>query len=217
MKSIYKFYESTLYILIFILFVFPTFFSQNTSEVFSWNFDFIHLFYIILSVFICIFSYRYKIKPDTKKTNKTITKILFSFVSLILLICSYTILNSIAFAIDKIGTEKILINKPNGLLQWIFCIAQFFSLAFFEESIYRVYLADGLLHIFESNKIYIKIISEIFALICFSLGHLYMGIFSVLNAAIAYVILRALYKKTDSIIYSVVVHFIYNLLVLIFA
>ena len=116
------------------------------------------------------------------------------------------------------GTEsKFTIEKPDSTLAWFFCILNFAAAAFYEEVIYRFYLTDALLSMI-SKKSSAKVwmwICEIFTGLCFAAAHLYLGIFSAVNAALAHVILRGCYKKSEIIWFCVFAHFFYNVISLI--
>lgn len=142
-------------------------------------------------------------------------KLIYSLLTFICLFLLYFLINFIAFLTFKTKIETSSILKPQNFSQWVFCILNFFTAAFFEEIIYRLYLPDGFTKLFEKNSKLIIILSEIIALVFFALGHLYLGIFSVINAGGAYLLLRALYKKTNSIFYSIIIHFLYNLIIII--
>ena len=60
------------------------------------------------------------------------------------------------------------------------------------------------------NKITQIYIPEIITIILFALGHKYLGIFAVINACIACVILRICYIKTKNIFAGTIAHFMYN-------
>ncbi|MCF0126639.1 MAG: CPBP family intramembrane metalloprotease [Clostridia bacterium] len=62
----------------------------------------------------------------------------------------------------------------------------------------------------------VEIDCEIISLILFALGHIYLGLLAVINAAFAYFILRLCYKKTGSLIPGITAHFIYNILQLVY-
>ncbi len=112
-------------------------------------------------------------------------------------------------------TNNIEVVLPDSVISWIFCILDFFLAAFYEEIIYRFYLTDGFVHFFrQPNKILIYF-SEILTLFLFSIGHLYLGWISVLNAAVAHVILRLTYKSCKSILPGFLAHFFYNIISLI--
>ena len=106
----------------------------------------------------------------------------------------------------------------NTSIFWhIFQVFGIFIYAFYEENMYRSFLPLSLeinLEFITKTKNHLKLIfaiCEILALLLFSFGHLYMGIFAVLNAFFAGIALRFLVWKTKSVFPSTIIHFIYNL------
>ena len=105
---------------------------------------------------------------------------------------------------------------PAGFSQWLFCIITFAVSAVYEETIYRFYFTDALTRLVhaDSNKIILNF-CELAGLLVFAFAHLYLGVPAVINAAIAHLILRILYKKTGLIWNCVLIHFVYNIISLI--
>ena len=137
--------------------------------------------------------------------------IVFSLITLILLFGNGFLWQWIA----KSPSTKLDYSK--SIFVHLFQIVGMGLYAFYEETMYRNYL-QGLISKFLENMVKSPIkekfrffVAEILSLLLFAFGHLYMGIFAVLNALIAGIILRFLVIKTKSIFPSSIVHFIYNL------
>ena len=101
--------------------------------------------------------------------------------------------------------------------------------AFFEEVIYRFYIPFGIKNflfrkVFDENqsKSYtifeksILLFIEIVTMLIFSFSHKYLGIFSVVNAAVAHLVLRFSFIRSKSLIPSTLAHFFYNFVSLMF-
>lgn len=139
----------------------------------------------------------------------------------IYLLSVFLILTAISFIIQKAGTlipgkntEHFAgkITKPSDGKSFLFCIFNFLFSAFYEESLYRFFLPEALLFLtrnFKDKKM-VTIDCEIVACMLFALGHIYLGILSVINAALAYIVLRICYKKTESLLPGTIAHFLYN-------
>jgi membrane protease YdiL (CAAX protease family) len=91
--------------------------------------------------------------------------------------------------------------------------------AFFEEIVYRFYLPQAMKDIFVKGKydtsrksFWLSILCETAALVLFSLGHIYLGLFGFLNALVCGAALRVCMLRTKSVWVSFVVHSAYNFL-----
>ncbi len=91
--------------------------------------------------------------------------------------------------------------------------------AFYEEILYRQYFPD-ILKKFSNNRSlqeHKKIqkitnyLSEAVPLLCFALGHRYLGILGVANAFVSGIFLRRCLIKTGSVWYSFTAHCLYNI------
>lgn len=210
--------EIILFFLILIFFIVPpiTYVFFNTVNTIEFNNSLISPFLLVqflLTLFLYIF---YK---EKNKDPLSISKLFFRIILPSTFTLSFLFFISLIFKYISIKTEGNISNidifKPDTFVLWILCIINFFISAFYEEIIYRFYLSDFILNFLKTKKIYIKIIIEAFVLILFALAHLYSGWLSVLNAAIAHIILRLCYKFTGSIFPGVLAHFVYNIISLI--
>ena len=117
--------------------------------------------------------------------------------------------------IAGLNQEKIQLQK--SVFYQLFQIFGILVYAFYEEAMYRYFLPTSIgknLSIIsksENSQKWIFTLSEIIALLLFSFGHLYMGIFAVLNGFFAGIALRFLVWKSKSVFPSTIIHFIYNL------
>lgn len=186
---------------------------QNFNQ---WNFPFSQM----LSAFFALFIYLFYWEKSDEKINKTvflITKLFPGILCLCLLFCSALLLKGLTFIVKNpfwTGNQEVLL--PGNFIEYLFCILGFVFAAFYEEVIYRFYLPEILIS-FVFKKIGKKsalILSEVLALIIFSLAHLYLGGFAVINAIAGHCILRLCFKKSKSLWPGFTAHFIYNLLIL---
>lgn len=112
--------------------------------------------------------------------------------------------------IESNMTKILLPSTMNGWLNFIFGTI---AAAFFEEVIYRMYLPEAMGHFIVGHPKIPRILPEIIALLLFSFGHIYLGIFGFLNAFLCGIVLRRCILKTHAIWFSFIPHAIYNFLV----
>lgn len=204
--------EIIIFSLIILFCIIPPFFvtSENiTPDAFSvWNFPLQKTFFFIFSLSLYFYY--------DNKQNSTLSKIqyfLIFFITLLFLFINSFLTDFFAKLFVEKKDDLFLIQKPSDFKSILFCILNFFFAAFYEETIYRFYFPE-ILYIFfqkmQNNKIKF-FICETIPCVCFALAHLYLGIFSVINAVIAHIILRVCYKKSNSIFTNSLVHFSYNI------
>ena len=209
--------DIAVFLLIIILFIVPPLFvvslSSENSFFSGWGFPWYQLLLAFLSIVLLFFYYE---KSD--KRTLIVFPLLFTFGMLfsISLFCRFL---SEIFA-DNPGAVRLdaaSVTRPAGFAQWLFCLINFFCAAFYEEVLYRFYFSDALLALISRKKTwrFTWIICEVLGLLCFAFAHLYLGWISVLNAALAHVILRFSYKKFGKLWPCVASHFIYNVISLI--
>lgn len=206
--------DTAVFLLIVFLFIVPPFFAESVSPakpLFSgWTFPWYQLVLAFLGLLILFFYYE-----KSSRRTLIVFPVLFTFGMLfsVSLFCRF--LSEIFIMNDGLSPELVL--KPEGFLQWIFCLIHFFCAAFYEEVLYRFYFSDALYGLITRKKSFCLawILCEAAGLLCFAFAHLYLGWISVLNAALAHVFLRLCYKRTGKIWPCVASHFIYNVISLI--
>lgn len=194
-----------------LFFVVPPFFasgdSLSSSAFEKWNFPFQQLIFALTGVILYFFygqsrSYWLKIFPA-----------LISF-GILLSVSLFVKFISVLFPVKQVQMNVIL---PSSVVSWIFCLLNFLFAAFYEEIVYRMYFPDGLIdllqHLITGKKL--NIICEIAGCLVFALAHIYMGVYAVINAFFAHIVLRFCYKKCGSIWYGFAAHFAYNVVSLI--
>lgn len=120
-------------------------------------------------------------------------------------LCSYI------FQPEAPQTHLLLPHTAVGIIN---CIIGTVCAVFYEEVLYRLYLPTAALRLF--GKKY-RLLCEGGAVVLFSLGHLYLGIFGCLNALVAGIALRRCMIKTESLVPPFGVHLLYNALMLAFS
>lgn len=204
--------DIAVFLLIIFLFIVPPFLAQTVSQarpLFSgWTFPWYQILFALLSILILVFYYE---KNDRR------TLIVFPVLFTCGMLFSSSLFCRFLSEITGVFDGELVVTKPDGLVQWLFCFLNFLCAAFFEEVIYRFYFIDQLFSLITRRKIWpaSRIICEILGLLCFAFAHLYMGWISVLNAAIAHVFLRLCYKRIGKLWACVLSHFIYNVISLI--
>ena len=201
--------------LILTIFVLPPIFTTESPTLGFVEFNLFHFcIYGFLGIYCFIrsknFSENCKISENQHKSNFS-KVLLLSIITLILLFGNGFLWQWIAKSpITKLDYSK-------SIFIHLFQIVGMGLYAFYEENMYRNYLQGLISRVLENivkspiNKKSVFFVAELSALLLFAFGHLYMGIFAVLNALIAGIILRFLVIKTKSIFPSSIVHFIYNL------
>lgn len=214
MKLHSKITDFIIFLLIFIIILLPPFFAQplisNNSHLAFFYFPLQNLILFIISLEIYIF---YKEKQTKKSEHYFFYKFLFPFTT------TFGILLFISFIFKAISllafeNDSSLVIKPDNFTTWFFAILSFILSAFLEEVIYRFYcplIFKKFLSKIKNNKI-VFILSEGFALILFAFAHYYLGIFSVINAALAHIILRICFAKTKDILPGFISHSLYNVI-----
>ncbi|MBC6713622.1 CPBP family intramembrane glutamic endopeptidase [Treponema sp. Marseille-Q3903] len=198
--------EIIIFSAIFFLFVVPPLFAKNVfeSNLFSvWNFPVNQLILAFFGGIILFFYY----EKDKKKPFLIFFPVIYTFG---LLFSGSLFIKYISILIGE--SPAIDIKMPSSFTGWLWCILNFSCAAFFEEVIYRFYIIDELEYLL---KYKINIVCEIVGCLLFAFAHLYMGWISVLNAAIAHIILRMCYVKNHRLWQCVASHFIYNVISLI--
>jgi membrane protease YdiL (CAAX protease family) len=214
MKRLYIFFEILIFFLICAFIIFPPFFTPritDISQVFTWTFPWAQAGFAVFCIVLYFF---------TRKIFCSSKKFFYpSMLCLAILICSALILKFIS---AKTGSSTALPTKtylPQTALEGLFCFLTFLFGAVYEEIIYRYYFTDALKRLLGYTKMpdgrVMFFITEGLGLLVFAFAHLYMGPLSVVNAAIAHVVLRILYKKTGLIWNSVLIHFVFNIISLI--
>jgi membrane protease YdiL (CAAX protease family) len=213
MKKLYRCFEIAI---IFLLLVLPTFFvDYQPSTSFTPRFSLLNFVQLIIILLLC---YQYlttaygdtyiPLKQKKEKRNISIKKcFLYAFIAFILLCAINLFLNLIAYIYPNFCEEQITKTDFKFSAVSFFLLAlQFIISAFYEESVYRLFLPESLIKLFPRFYTFI----EFFVVLAFSLGHRYLGILAVINAFLSGIVLRLLFIKTKTIIPGAAVHIIYN-------
>ena len=216
MKKHYFLYELSLNLLIFFLWIAPSFiFHGNSETVFSkWNFPAQNIVLTLAAVLVCIIELKLNDEKNFHFQNKTELslpkKILISLICLIFL---YALSVAFQLAGNFIGIKADAkeIAVPKDFAATVFCALTFLFSASFEELIFRFYEPYSL------NKLLAKvqnqhkyIFAEFLTAVLFSVCHIYLGLLAVLNAFFAHFIFRFCLKRTGKLLYPIAIHFLYN-------
>ena len=191
-----------------------------------------NLSHFVIAVFIFVF-YKKSVENDEQISTKILKYLIYFVVIFILLfgisfICNFSaqkLLNSE----NSFVNSQVFVENPQGFFDFLICIFNLLFAAFFEEVIYRFYIPFGIKNflfrkVFDENqsKSYtifeksILLFIEIVTMLIFSFSHKYLGIFSVVNAAVAHLVLRFSFIRSKSLIPSTLAHFFYNFVSLMF-
>ena len=216
MKIHSKAVKITVFSVVFLFFILPPLFNtKSPSLVFSsWSFPLIQLILFFLSLLLlyidgCLFF-------DLKSQKGSLSyRLIFPAVFCLCLLFSISFLiNGLSIIISH-NTIQEEITRPSNFKEWIFCVLTFFFSAFYEESIYRFFLPESIKSFFltckPSLQKYLIYTGEICTALLFAFSHRYAGLFSVINALLAHIVLRLCLKKTGSVYAGFTAHFIYNI------
>lgn len=208
--------EIVIFLTIFFLFIalplgiqFKNSLSPDFSE---WSFPLAQMAMSFVCVLLLLFYYE---KKNT--TAPIILKVFPVIMTFGLLFCVSLLCKALSLVVNQDSNIAAVVVKPQSFVQWLFCILTFLFAAFNEEVIYRFYFSDKLNQLL-SMKIkwrWIWILCEVAGCALFAFAHFYLGWISVLNAALAHIILRVCYKKSGRLWPCVASHFIYNIVSLI--
>ena len=204
--------DIAVFLLIIFLFIVPPFFTSAVSDakpLFSgWGFPWYQILLALLAGLLLFYYYE-----KSGRRTLIIFPVLFTFGMLfaVSLFCRFLA------EVTGLNDGEIIVAKPDGLLQWISCLVNFFCAAFYEEVLYRFYFIEQLFLLVTRKKEWrtSRILCEALGLLCFAFAHLYLGWISVLNAALAHIFLRLCLKKFGKLWPCVASHFIYNVISLI--
>ena len=218
-----KFHQLFTLFIILVFLVFPPIFVSQTqvSEIqgYTQNFNRFSVFTIVTSLIWCIFLYFYSEKKEEKLTKNSLRITLLTFI-LIFYISFIVEQVSIYFGLEN-SNQKIIMSLQEKILNSI----QIVLLCIYEEILYRMYLCDSFKKVFSFvteklfnkndffNKNFIETISIFLVAILFAFAHLYNGIMTVLFAFLASLVFSLVYKKTKNIIFPIISHILYNMLI----
>ena len=218
-----KFHQLFTLFIVLVFLVFPPIFMTQHNEIenqtYSQNFNRFSIFTIVISLIWSIFLFFYTEKKEEKLTRSSLRISLLSFIIIFYISCIFQQV-SIFFNIN-FDNQKIVISSTEKILNSI----QIIFLCIYEEVLYRMYLYLSFKKIFSyiSNKFFTKniifqkkveeLVSTFVVAILFALAHLYSGIIHVMFAFLASLVFSIVYKKTKNIIFPIISHVLYNMLI----
>ena len=218
-----KFHQLFTLFIVLVFLVFPPIFMTQHNEIenqtYSQNFNRFSIFTIVISLIWSIFLFFYTEKKEEKLTRSSLRISLLSFIIIFYISCIFQQV-SIFFDIN-FDNQKIVISSTEKILNSI----QIIFLCIYEEVLYRMYLYLSFKKIFSyiSNKFFTKniifqkkveeLVSTFVVAILFALAHLYSGIIHVIFAFLASLVFSIVYKKTKNIIFPIISHVLYNMLI----
>lgn len=196
---------------VFYFFVITPIFTVPAPESFSvWTFPLFQAVFFASALFLFFFHKNLWEKPKHFGKLFVFYDLIFPATFSLCILFSITFfLNGIALLVKFDGPDY-QIAIPKNATEWLFCILTFLLSASFEEILYRFYLPEFLLQ-YAGGRKKIVILIEVLTALFFAFAHSYAGLFAVLNALFAHIVLRCCYKKTSFIGAGIAAHFIYNL------
>lgn len=196
--------------------VFPTFYLTEVSSNIEYFFQLKNFLSIFLTSCILIMLLIYfPQKTSLKKilfNNFEVKYIIYSILSLVIIFSFAFILNKISILYFDICSKPNIYKKIS-----LFLFLDIVLKAFYEELLYRLYLVKRVKFICSfvkkhnlKNILYFA--CEFLIILCFSVAHRYLGIFSCINAFFAGLVFRLLMHFTKNNLICVgMVHTIYNI------
>lgn len=220
--------EILIFSIISLFFVIPPLFvnAPSVQHIDFTLFSVQNLSHFLIAVFIFVI-YINSVENNEKITSKIIK---YSILFVVIFILLFGISFFFNFSAQKVlDSENYFVNRevfveiPNDFFDFLICILNLLFAAFFEEVIYRFYIPFGIKN-FLFRKVFIElqkksnitsekcilIFIEIVTMLIFSFSHRYLGSFSVMNAAVAHLVLRFFFIRSKSLIPSTLAHFFYN-------
>ena len=203
-------------LIIFSYFIIPPMLKSPSSTLSTTlQFSIFMLFYVAIAIILTVQFFLSK-PPLHKPIFKLLLASIFTIILLFATASSIIVLTSLLG--EKSIPQKITISFPTTFFDFLNLLLAIFSAAFYEEAIYRVFLPFALITLLSKdntiNKHY-HIAIEVFSILCFALGHRYLGLAAVINAVICGIILRFCFLYTQNPLYSTISHSIYNVLAVI--
>lgn len=219
-----KFHQLFTLFIILVFLVFPPIFVTQQNNIASINYiqdiNNFSLLTIIISLIWSIFLFIVSGVKEEKFSRPSLRTSLITFIAVLYI---SLIFNQVKIFFN-IPQEKFIFNITNK--QKILSCIQIIVLCIFEEILYRKYLYKNFNSLFQIiiDKIYSNktskiinklpnIISIFLVAILFALAHGYSGYINVLFAFLASLLFSICYMKTKNIIFPIISHIIYNILI----
>lgn len=219
MKIHYFFKEIAVFSVVFVFLLMPSLFQSIPEEgTFStWNFPLAQIIFMLFSFFFVFFEANsFSLMDFLSGTffKGNLRRGMISFFSGFLLLFVSASFFQFAASFSTFYFPDVNFIRPENFRKWIFCILAFFSGAILEENIFRIYLPCFFRKFFPQKFRlgFLQLVPEFFPCILFALCHRYLGIFAVLNAFTAHIILRFVFLKDSSPLLNYSIHFFYNIL-----
>lgn len=200
--------------------------SPDISDI---SFNLTPVFILMTGLSFYLF-YRYEFSLSERQNLNFLTillntgKVLFYFGILIIINIAVSAVSALVqilrgLPVDVLQSNLSINTTDLSFLDWLSGIFKFLISAFFEESLYRLFLPAALLIFTQNLRIrfpkVVRFLIEAVCVVVFALGHRYMGIVAVVNALISGTALRVIYFKNKSILYGFSAHFLYNIFILV--
>ena len=218
-----KFHQLFTLFIILVFLVFPPMFVTQQNNIATNNYiqdtNSFSLFTVVTCFIWSIFLFIISGVKENKFSKKSLRISILTFV--VVLYISF-IFNQVKILFD-LPQEKFIYNISKN--QKIFSCLQIVVLCIYEEVLYRKYLYKSFQEISvktieNSNKINSEIkkrlpniISMFLVAILFAFAHSYSGFINVIFAFLASLVFSLCYKNTKNIIFPIISHTMYNLLV----
>ncbi|AEE16722.1 CPBP family glutamic-type intramembrane protease [Treponema brennaborense] len=158
----------------------------------------------VAAIFLCVRGFRYaEPRPCVWKG----TPVRAGFMLFAALCVNSVIWNAVQAASHGVLPVQTVLAAENSGMFFILRLAAGIAVsAFYEETLYRLFLPEALRFLFSKRRLPV----EAAVVVVFALGHRYLGAAAVLNAACAGVLLRVCTIKTGSVAAGTAAHIAYN-------
>ena len=136
-----------------------------------------------------------------------------------LLMLIYAAIESLCFFFPHIFAAKQFAIFSGSAFLWVLFIISLATGAVYEEVVYREFLPELVLFFTDAAHSWhwLRPAVELGAVLVFAFSHRYLGLPAVINAALSGAVLRYCFCKTGTIYTGCTIHFLYNVLLIMFS
>ncbi len=131
-------------------------------------------------------------------------------------------IESLCFFFPRFFVSQHFVLRPSGFLSCFFFVLSLITGATYEEVVYREFLPETALFCAKAMSprqwlhSSVDLCVELCSVLIFAFSHRYLGLPAVINAALSGIVLRRCFCKTGTVLSGCIIHFLYNLLLVIF-
>lgn len=153
------------------------------------------------------------------KFSLLVRRLFWFSITLGILMLVFALMQALTFVTSGDSLAESFVPTITSIKAFAFVALTVGAGAFYEEVIYRQLIPEFLFELLGTlkNKKIAVVSCEAIALLLFAFAHRYLGWIAVLNSFLCGIILRLCFRKTGSAITGSLVHFTYNMTLVIFS